>query len=148
GSIACTIPAGMLIQRIGIRKALLLCIAMVSAVSAARAIFAPESAALAVAISPALALLTDEESRPFGFSLVFSTGIAVGILGHLTASRLPGLFMHLGSALSEVQAKRIVLLMSAGIVALALVPLGKLRIEASAPAAKPKVYPRNPFLLR
>jgi len=161
GSIACTIPAGMLIQRIGIRKALLLCIAMVSAVSAARAVFAPESAVLglalvggffttiwAVAISPALALLTDEESRPFGFSLVFSTGIAVGILGHLTASRLPGLFMHLGSALSEVQAKRIVLLMSAGIVALALVPLGKLRIEASAPAAKPKVYPRNPFLLR
>jgi len=159
GSIACTIPAGMLIQRIGIRKALLLCIAMVSTISVARAIFAPQFAVLglallggffttiwAVAISPALALLTDEESRPFGFSMVFSTGIAVGILGHLTASRLPGLFMRLSSALSEIQAKRIVLLMSAAIVALALVPLWRLRIEA--PAAKPKIYPRNPFLLR
>jgi len=79
---------------------------------------------------------------------VFSMGIAVGILGHLTASRLPGLFLHLSSVLSEIQAKQIVLLMSAGIVALALIPLWKLRIEVPTPTAKPKVYPRNPFLLR
>jgi MFS family permease len=161
GSIACTIPAGMLIQRIGIRKALFFCIAMVSTISVARAIFAPQFAVLglalfggffttiwAVAISPALALLTDEESRPFGFSMVFSSGIAAGILGHLAASRLPGLFMRLSSALSEIQAKRMVLLMSAAIVALALVPLWRLRMEAAAPEAKPKLYPRNPFLLR
>jgi MFS family permease len=161
GSIACTIPAGMLIQRIGIRKALLFCIAMVSTISVARAIFAPQFAILglallggffttiwAVAISPALALLTDDESRPFGFSMVFSSGIAVGILGHLASSRLPGLLMRLSATLSEVQAKRIVLLMSAAIVALALVPLWRLRMEAPAPEAKPKLYPRNPFLLR
>ncbi len=50
GSIACTIPAGVLIQRLGIRKSLLLCIVMVSAISATRALFLPRSAVLALAL--------------------------------------------------------------------------------------------------
>jgi MFS family permease len=160
GSIACTIPAGILIQRIGIRRSLLICIATVSVVSAARAVFAPRSTVLAlalfagflttiwaVAISPAIALVTDEKSRPFGFSLIFSSGIALGILANLAASRLPGFFMRLSSAVSEIQAKQIVLLMSSAIVALALIPLWRLKLEAP-PSSARVVYPRNPFLLR
>ncbi len=160
GSIACTIPAGILIQRIGIRKSLLICIFTISAVSAARALYAPRSAVLAlallagflttiwaVAISPAIATLTDEHSRPFGFSLVFSSGIGVGVLANLAASRMPGFFMCVSPSLSGTQAKQAVLLIASAIVALALVPLSKLNIKAQ-PAAEHKLYPRSPFLLR
>jgi MFS family permease len=160
GSIACTIPAGILIQRFGIRRSLLLCIAMVSAASVARALFAPQSAILglallagflttiwAVAISPAIALLTSEKSRPFGFSVVFSSGIGVGILANLAASRLPGFFMQLHPAISATQGKQIVLIIASAIVALALIPLSRLQIK-SPPASERKLYPRNPFLLR
>jgi predicted MFS family arabinose efflux permease len=160
GSIACTIPAAILIQRLGTRKSLLLCVATVSSVSAARALFVPPSAVLAlaffggflttiwaVAISPAIALLTDEESRPFGFSLVFSSGIAVGILANLAASRLPGFFIRLGSGRSELQGKRVVLLIACAIVALGLIPLSKLKIKAP-PSTSRKIYSLNPFLLR
>lgn len=160
GSIACTIPAAILIQRLGIRRSLLTCIAVLSAVFAARAMIAPRSAVLAlaliggflttiwaVAIAPAIALLTDEQSRPFGFSVVFSSGIGVGILANLAASRLPGLFIRLSPGLSATHAKQVVLLVASVIVALALVPLSVLRIEAQ-PCAAQKLYPRNPFLLR
>ena len=160
GSIACTIPAGILIQRIGIRKSLLICIFTISAVSVARALYAPRSIVLAltllagfittiwaVAISPAIASLTDERSRPFGFSLVFASGIGVGILANLAASRLPGIFIGLSPSLTITQAKQVVLLIASLIVALALVPLFLLNIEAQ-PASGHKLYPRNPFLLR
>jgi len=161
GSIACTIPAGILIQRLGIRRSLLTCIAMLAAVFAARALIAPRSAVLAlalvggflttiwaVAIAPAIALLTDEQSRPFGFSLVFSSGIGVGILANLAASRLPGSLMRLSPAMSGTQAKQIVLLIGCAIVALALIPLSKLRIVVPPPSPERKLYPCNPFLLR
>jgi MFS family permease len=160
GSIACTIPAAILIQRLGMRKSLLFCIATLSSVSAAMALFASPSAVLAlalfdgflttiwaVAISPAIALLTDEESRPFGFSLVFSSGIALGIFANLAASRLPGFFIRLGSGMSEMQGKRVVLLIASAIVALGLIPLSKLKVKAP-PSTSRKIYSRNPFLLR
>ena len=160
GGMVCTIPAGFLIQRLGIRKSLLFCITTLSAVLAARALFAPSSAILglallggflttiwAVAISPAIALLTDEESRPFGFSVVFSSGIGVGIVANLAASRLPSFLMHLNSGISATRSKQIVLLISSAIVALAVVPLFRLKANTP-PASEKKVYPWNPFLLR
>lgn len=160
GSIACTIPAGILVQRVGLRKSLLFCISTLSVVLAARALFAPQSAILglallggflttiwAVAISPAIAQFTEEESRPFGFSVVFSSGIGLGILANIAASRLPALLTRVDRTLPEMRSKQIVLLASAAIVAFALVPLSRLRTTTSPPSQK-KIYPWNPFLLR
>ena len=160
GSIACTIPAGILIQRLGIRRSLLASISLLSVVSAARALVWPHAAVLAlalaggflttiwaVAISPAIALLTNERDRPFGFSVVFSSGIGVGILANLFASHLPAYFVHLSAAISEIRAKQIVLLVSSAIVALALIPLSRLRLHAPPPTER-RIFPRNPFLLR
>jgi Uncharacterised nucleotidyltransferase/Major Facilitator Superfamily len=160
GSIACTIPAAILIQRLGIRRSLLTCIAVLPVVFAARAMIAPRSGVLAlalvggflitiwaVAISPAIAHLTDERSRPFGFSVVFSSGIGVGILANLAASRLPGFFIRLSPSLSATHAKQVVLLVASAIVALGLIPLSMLQIEPQ-PSPEQKLYPRNPFLLR
>jgi MFS family permease len=160
GSIACTIPAGILIQRLGIRKSLLVCISLLSLVSAVRALVSPHAAVLAlalaggflttiwaVAISPAIALLTNERDRPFGFSVVFSSGIGVGILANLFASHLPGYFVHLSAAIPEIRAKQIVLLVSSAIVALALIPLFRLQLHTP-PPSEPRIFPHNPFLLR
>jgi MFS family permease len=160
GAIVCTIPAGLLIQRLGIRKSLLICITTLSAVLAARAVFASRSAIIglallggflstiwAVAISPAIASLTDDESRPFGFSVVFSSGIGVGILANLAASRLPRFLTHFSSAISETRSKQMVLLFSSAIVALAVVPLYRLK-AVTPPASEKKIYPWNPFLVR
>jgi predicted MFS family arabinose efflux permease len=160
GSIVCTIPAGIFLARLGLRKSLLFSVALVPSVSAARALFAPRSALLgfaflsgfvttiwAVAISPAIARLTEEKSRPYAFSFVFSSGIGVGILANLIASRMPGWFVQLTSNLAITQAKQLALLTACCIVALGFFPLSRLRF-APVPAAQKKLYPNSPFLWR
>src|SRR5258708_32373530 len=70
----------------------------------------------AVAISPAIANLTSEESRPFGFSVVFSSAIGVGILASQAAGRLPGLLQHFGHLTADVHVKQVALLIVCAIV--------------------------------
>jgi predicted MFS family arabinose efflux permease len=160
GTIACTIPAGILIERIGLRKSLLLCFVLVSCVSAVRALLSPKPALLAfaflggfvttiwaVAISPAITRLTNDKSRPLGFSLVFSSGIGIGILANLVASRMPGWFVHLKPVLSITQAKQLALLLACAIVAFGLFPASRLMFPVELVKER-RLYPRNPFLLR
>jgi MFS family permease len=160
GSIAGTIPAGMLVQRLGLRRSLLVCFASVALVSAARALFVSHSALLvvaflgglvttiwAVAISPAIANLTNEQSRPFGFSMVFSFGIGIGTVASQAAGRLPGLLKHFAHLTADVHAKQLALLVGCAIVLLGLVPLSRLKFRESVVAEK-RLYPRSPFLWR
>jgi MFS family permease len=160
GSIAGTIPAGMLAQRFGLRKALLLGLSVLPVICVLRSVLTQEAALLALAflggavisvwavcISPAVAQLTDEKSRPFGFSVVFSSGIGIGILGGQIGGHLPGWLSQIGTALSDLRAKQLALLISCGIMALATWPISRLRL-ISAPAPERRLYPRNPFLLR
>jgi MFS family permease len=160
GSVAGTIPAGMLAQRVGLRKTLLLCLTLVSLVSALRSVLAAEvpllafaflggafSTIWAVSISPAIAHLTNERNRPFGFSLVFSSGIAVGMFGGLVGGRLPGWLARMGPAVTSAGSKQAALLIACGIVALATWPASLLRF-ASMPVRERKFFPRNPFVFR
>lgn len=160
GSVAGTIPAGMLAQRFGLRKALLLCLTVVSLIFALRAVVDGEAPLLAlsflggavftiwaVCISPAIAQLTSPQNRSFGFSLIFSSGIAIGVLGGQIGGHLPGWLAQIGPSVSAVRAKQLALLIACGMVALATWPIACLQF-ASAPATERKFYPRNPFLLR
>jgi MFS family permease len=160
GSMTGTIPAGLLAQRYGLRKTLLLCFASVSSVSALRALTASQpihlglaflaGAALslwAVCISPALAQLTTEENRPFGFSLVFSAGIGIAALGGVVGGGLPGWLARTTTSSAMAHTNQMALLMASGITALAIWPLSRLRFRA-APAAEKKARVHNPFLLR
>jgi MFS family permease len=160
GSIAGTIPAGLLVHRFGLRKALLVCLTAAPLIFALRALVGGQAALLAlsflggaalatyaVCISPAIAQLTSPASRPFGFSLIFSSGIGIGILSGQLGGHLPGWLAHLGPGLTSMRAKQIALLIACGIVALGAWPIARLRFRA-APAAEKKLYPRNPFLLR
>lgn len=160
GSISCTIPAGILVHRFGLRRALLLCLVLVSGVSIIRAVVTPRSALFcfaflggfattiwAVAISPAIARLTDQRSRPYGFSVVFSTGIGVGIVANLVASRMPGWFAQISPTFSNARAKQLALLVACAVVAVGLIPLSRVRFPSLPPSEK-KLYPRNPFIWR
>lgn len=160
GTIVCTIPAGILIQRLGLRKSLLICFASVPFVCAGQSLFASKSLLLAlaflggfvstiwaVAISPAITQLTSEKTRPLGFSIVFSTGIGMGVLANLIASRMPGWFTHLSPFLSVVQAEQLALLVGSAIVALGLLPLSGMSFPAI-PVKDKTAYSRNPFLWR
>ena len=160
GSLVCTIPAAILVHRLGLRKTMLFCLLLSPIIYAMRVMFVPRLALLwlsflgglavtiwAVAISPAIARLTDERNRPYGFSLVFSTGIGMGVVANLAASRMPGWFMRLSSGISALQAKQLVLLVSCAIVALGMIPLSRVRF-APLPPGERKLYPRGPFLWR
>src|SRR5262249_16290843 len=102
GGIVGAIPAGLFAQRFGLRKALLLWFTLVSIVFGLRSLVTTETSLIAlsfiggavitiwaVCISPAVAQLTNEKSRPIGFSSIFSSGIAVGFLGGQMGGRLP-----------------------------------------------------------
>ncbi|MEO7144698.1 MAG: MFS transporter, partial [Bryobacteraceae bacterium] len=147
GGAAGSLPAAFVMQRFGIRKTLLVCFALIASLSALRACVVDPSLLLvlafvggaisatwAVAISPAIAQLTSERARPLGFSLVFSSGISIGILGGIAGGHLPALLSAVHLASSRVQSFRAALLLSCGIVLLALWPLSGV---ALGPAARP-----------
>src|SRR3954466_12215415 len=135
GNLAGAIPAGKLIQKRGIRFALLTCMFLAIAVFSARAIwiaFAPQVALAfisgislslwAICISPAVAQLTQERHRPFAFSLFFSLGIGVGSIAGLLGGRLPGFLKSISEGSHVADLERTVLLLSCGVVALSLWP--------------------------
>jgi predicted MFS family arabinose efflux permease len=160
GSVAGTVPAGLLAQRLGLRKTLLFCFAAVSLFGAARALVASEPIQLAlsfaggavlsiwaVCIAPALAQLTTEENRPLGFSFVFSAGIGVAALGGIIGGGLPGWLSRTHASVAAAPTNRLALLIACGITALGLWPLSRLTF-GSAPPPEKKLRVRNPFLYR
>lgn len=160
GGIVGTVPAGMFAQRFGLRKALLVCLTIAPVVSVLRTLVGNETALLALAflagaataiwavcLAPAVAQLTDQHNRPFGFSLVFSSGIGIGVLGGLVGGRLPGWLSRIGTPAADLHAKQLALLVACGMMAIAAWPVSRLHFT-SAPTKEKKLYLRNPFLLR
>ena len=160
GAIAGTIPGGAMVQRLGVRKTQIVCFALVAVISALRAVVGGELPLLAlsllvgaslsiwaVAIAPTVAQLTHQKNRPFAFSLVFSSGIGMGIVAGQLGGHLPGWMARVSPQTSTAGAKQAALLMACGIVLLGLWPISRLRLEAR-PMAERKLYPRNPFLWR
>ena len=160
GGIAAILPVGFLIHRSGLKRAILTCFAVVPVISILRAVVTSDSlqavlafltggfaAIWAVAISPALAQLTNEKNRAFGFSVVFASGIGVGVLGGLVGGHLPGWISSLTTTSDGAQLKQAALLATCGIMVIALWPASRLRF-ASESVAEKKVYPRSPFLAR
>ena len=167
GSILGTIPAGRLVERIGLRWTLSLGITLAVIFSSLRAciLWQPAQYCLAllcgiamcswaVCLSPAVAALTNEQQRPFGFSLMFASGISIAGLGGLVAGHLPGWLMRAGllwglrtRQLSVSQANRWTLLIGCALAGFALIPLS--RIVLAAPASQvrqPRTF--HPFLSR
>jgi MFS family permease len=162
GSIAGTIPAGILAERCGLRATLTggVVFAVLFAVLRTWVLAQPAQLILAVlsgltlcfwavCLSPAVAGLTTDEERPAAFSLMFAAGIGVAGLGGFVAGQLPGLLERhrLGTALNATQATGGAMLFGCGVALLALLPLSRLTLRSNSPRAG---LPRfsNPFLLR
>jgi len=160
GGVAGCIPSAIAIRRFGIRTTLLFGFVLIAILSAFRAsvTFAPALIGLAfagglvasvwaVAISPAIAQLTNERNRPLGFSIIFSSGIAIGIFGGLAGGRLPGLLSRLHFASSSLQAYRESLLLACAMVVLALWPLSRTGLGVAAPDDRRRYRP-SPRIIR
>jgi MFS family permease len=96
-----------------------------------------------VAISPAVAGLTTQRTRSLGFSLIFASGVGIGVVGGFAGGHLPGQFLHVLS--SNVEAYRASLLCGCAVVLLALWPLSRLSISA-APFSEPVFRRSSPQL--
>jgi len=158
GSVVGCIPAAAAVRRFGLRSTLFTAFIAIACISALRATvpFAPALVGLAfiggllgsvwgVAISPAVAQLTTERNRSLGFSLVFSSGVGIGVLGGLVGSRLPARFSHILS--SNLDGYRASLLFGCAFVLLALLPLSRLKIDA-VPTSESVFRRPSPVLLR
>lgn len=158
GNLAGVFPAAALAHRYGLKRTIVGCIAATAAVCALRAAVSGEPALMAaafaggvlfsvwaVSVSPVIAAVTEESVRPAAFSLVFGSGIGLGVVAGLIGGHLPGWTMASGFARSAAQSKQLVLFAASGCAALALVPLARLRIEAPR-SRETRSYPAGPFI--
>ena len=159
GSLAGCIPAAVAVQRLGIRNTLLATFVVVAADYGLRAsaTSAPllialafagglVSSAWAVAISPAIAQLTTERNRAFGFSLMFSRGIATGIVAGFVGGRLPDWLQRSGLASSPLVSYRHALWAGSAMVLLSLWPLARVRLGPALPQDRRLRPPSRPLL--
>jgi MFS family permease len=150
GSLAGTLPGALLVQRLGVKRALIAAIAGVSAITLFRALIATRFpltalsfiegtifAVWAVVMAPAIAGAVNEKLRATAFSIFFATMFGIGIAGSWIGGRLPAL---LGG-------KQNTLILSALLSAVAILPAWRMRSTVVAPA-KGRVYPRGRFLLQ
>lgn len=143
GSMAGTIPVGLVAQRFGARKTLVTCLLAVSIAFGARLflLWYPVQVAFAffdgvllcgwaVCLSPAVASIVEERRRPAAFSILFAVAVAAGSLGGLIGGNLPE-FCHaaalhwLRTVISSADAKRATLLAACGLTSLAAWPVAR-----------------------
>ncbi|HKV49464.1 MAG TPA: MFS transporter [Candidatus Acidoferrales bacterium] len=159
GSVFGTLFGGVLSNRLGLRRSLMICLPVVAVISMLRAVIglpavlmglafagAAFAAVWAIGLCPAVAQMTTEDNRAFGFSVILSSGIAVGILGGFTGGHLPD-WVREGVAASQLHAEQIALLIGCALVALAAWPISRINFGAVTVRSK-TVYPRNGFLWR
>jgi MFS family permease len=141
GALAGSLPAGALINRIGVKRALLACALLVPAACALRAVPGSSTFLLVTAFAggfvsslwaviqaPAVAQLTRPDSRTLGFSLIFSSGISIGFLGGLVGGRLPHWLAANAGRVPSARDMRMALLAGCGLSMLALIPAFRLRL--------------------
>jgi hypothetical protein len=160
GSIAGTLPAGLLARRIGIRNSVLLCVAGAALVSGARALATGRppvvvlafldgvvTAVWAVSYVPAIARSAGPKNQPLAYSLCTVEGMGMGILAGLAGGWMPKLLVGAGAVTTAVTAKRAAMLAACGTALVAVLPASRLRLPAFEPQTK-TAYPRGPFIAR
>ena len=133
GSVAGSLPAGIAIQRLGVRGSMIACFTIIPCLAAILAAGLPAPMLLgcaflygifsvmwAVLMSPAVAKLTSVQNRGAGFGIICSSGIAIGILGGGVGGRLPGWIARLAPGASVVAQYRAALWIGCAIVMLGL----------------------------
>jgi predicted MFS family arabinose efflux permease len=172
GSLVGTLPVGALARRIALRPLLAMIFVASAATNALRTVWVWEPAQIGLAFLtglamcgwgvcylPAVARLTNERNRTSGFSLIFSVSIGTAMLGGVVCGYLRQWLGMAGIAMQAADVKRLILLVSCGIVLLGLIPVLGLRVPSQiGEKAKTKIDPERgkwlrawklrPFLLR
>jgi len=160
GSIVGSILAVAAMQRYGLRRTLLAGFVLMACISVLRvymtfpavllglaAASGVSFSAWPVALSPVVARLTTAKSRPLGFSLVCSSGIAIGIVGGLAAGHMPGWLLRLRIASSKVESYREALLIGCAFILLAFWRFSRIDLGTAQPGKR--VFRRpSPMLIR
>ena len=162
GNLAGVLPAAGLAHRWGLKRTLIICCAGTAAAFVLRSLVSGEPALLAtafaggaffslwaVSVSPAVAALSTERTRPLAFSLIFGAGIGLGIVAGLIGGRLPGWIAHTGLAAGAAESKQIALLAAGVLACLALWLVARLPLNAPE-NRMPLIrsYPSGPFIWR
>ncbi|MCC6390495.1 MAG: nucleotidyltransferase family protein [Bryobacterales bacterium] len=150
GTMAGSLAVGWLASQLGLRRCLMLGIAATAVVSAMRVAVTDKVSLLAagclagvfasfwaVCLSPAVAGLTTERSRPVAFSLLFSSGIGLGAIAGVVGGRLPSMATSLEAALYAACA----------VLPLAMAPLARLELGGRL-ERKERAYRWSPFLAK
>jgi predicted MFS family arabinose efflux permease len=172
GSLVGTLPVGALARRIALRPLLAMIFVASAATNALRTVWVWEPAQIGLAFLtglamcgwgvcylPAVARLTNERNRTSGFSLIFSVSIGTAMLGGIVCGYLRQWLGMAGIAMQAAEVKRLILLVSCGIVLLGLIPVFRLRVPSPpGEEATSKIDPKRgkwlrawklrPFLLR
>jgi MFS family permease len=151
GSVAGSIPAGLAISRLGLRGSMIACFSVIPCMAAILAaglpaplllagafLYGAVSVLWAVLLSPAVAALTNARNRSSGFSIICSSGIAIGILGGAVGGGLPGWIARLAPRSSVIAQYRAALWTGCAIVTLGLVFCFKLKARARLPEPRDK----------
>lgn len=161
GSIVGSLPAGLVTGRCGLRKSVFLCFTLVPATLGLSSVLTSAPWLLALAFLSGVisslwgvtqplivAHLTDDENRPFAFSVIFAAEIGFGILAGILGGYLPAWLARLRPGLGAVGAKREAILLTCGLSLLALWPASRLKLSTPAAPSPKRHYPRNAFVWR
>jgi len=161
GNVVGTIPAMLLLRRVGFRRPLLISFLVGPVICSLRVVILWPSAQLGLAFltglticfwpicfSPAVTKLTSEENRSSGFSIVFATGIGMGSLAGLAGGYLPRHLQSTTGGSVPLAGIRIVLFCACGVVMLGAWPLARLARGEKPVRLKTGMRVFHPFLLR
>ncbi len=161
GTLCGTVPAGIALERFGLRWTLSFGITLACLASILRTIFLLPAAQIPLAVlsgfglcvwgvclSPAVANFTSEQQRQTGFSIMFASGIGVAGLGALAAGNLPAYFQKLAHAgLSTANSEKDTLFLAIAIASLSLLLIARLFLQTLTPRVQ-LLRPSSPFLSR
>jgi len=145
GSVVCTLPAGLLARKYGVRPVMLTCLIAAPVVGVLRTLAPQLSAQVALALLggaamclwgvcflPAIARLSEESNRAAAFSLIFSVSVGTSALGGAFAAHLPVWMATAGSTMQAAQIQRAILIGASLLAAVGLVFALKLRLPNDA----------------
>jgi MFS family permease len=160
GTIVGTFGAVALTRRVGMQRAVSVCLAGTAIMAVLRVMVVGQVTLLAatfvagmffalwaISITVIIAQTTSEQMRPVAFSVFFATVIGIGIGADAIGGYLPSWIEQLFGVSSAARSKQWALLAACTFIFLSVLPTLYLKL-AHAPARARVRYPRNSFVLR